>query len=88
MKKILDKYKIAGYKRHSLFYIVQRGNSSDQNWQLRVELDCPLTNTVLLSKQQRSSSAKKQNPVEQSEQLTLITNDACFTQHTHAEQNV
>ena len=88
MKKILDKYKIAGYKRHSTFYIVQRGNFSEQNCQLRIELDCSLANTVLLSKAQRNASTTKQNSVELSEQLTLITNEDCFTQHSYAEQNV
>ncbi|WP_019244440.1 MULTISPECIES: hypothetical protein [Bacillus] len=88
MKKILDKYKIAGHKRHSLFYIVQRDNSSEQNCQLRIELDCSLTHTALLPNVQRNGSAKTQHSVEPHEQLTLIINGDCFTQHSYDEQNV
>ena len=83
---MLDKYKIAGYKRHSVFYIVQHKKTIEQNSQLRVELD--YSNPSVVSTPQRHVSRKKQYPDEQYKQLSLFTNKNGCTLQAQVEQNV
>ena len=83
---MLDKYKIAGYKRHSIFYIVQHKKNIEQNSQLRVELD--YSNPSVVSTPQGHASRKKQYPEKQSEQLSLFMNKNGCTLQAQMEQNV
>lgn len=74
MKKMLDKYKIPGYERRTTFYVIERGNNSENHIQLQAELGFIHTKEVTERIGITKPRLKNKVSSEESVQLTLELN--------------